>query len=127
VPGAAELCAAAVARDVVVSLGHQLATTVDLWKLAEAGATMLTHLGNGCPAMMHRHNNMIWPGLAEDRLSAMIITDGHHLPSNVIKTVLRAKGLERSIVVSASSHIQESLLFAAEAISAAHPVIDTTL
>ena len=38
--------------------------------------------------------------LADDRLTAMFIADGHHLTPAQLKTMLRAKGLERSLVVS---------------------------
>ena len=37
---------------------------------------------------------------AEDRLHAGIIADGYHLPASVLKVFLRAKGLERLILVS---------------------------
>lgn len=99
-PGAAELARHAVSRGVTVSLGHQLAGDADLDALARAGATSLTHLGNGVPNVLPRHPNVIWAGLADDRLSAMLITDGHHLPASFIKTVVRAKGVERIVVVS---------------------------
>uniref|UniRef100_A0A7S3FHF8 N-acetylglucosamine-6-phosphate deacetylase n=1 Tax=Haptolina ericina TaxID=156174 RepID=A0A7S3FHF8_9EUKA len=98
--GAAELCAHAIAAGVVVSLGHQLATAEQIHELAACGASLLTHLGNGCPAVVNRHANPIWAGLAEDRLSAMLITDGVHLPRDVLVAMLRAKGLSRVIVTS---------------------------
>jgi N-acetylglucosamine-6-phosphate deacetylase len=50
--------------------------------------------------MIRRHPNYIWDQLAEDRLSAGFILDGHHLPPAVMKAVIRAKGVERSILVS---------------------------
>ncbi len=53
--------------------------------------------------MIHRHNNPIWAGLADDQLTAMIITDGHHLPNTLIKTIIRAKGLDKVIVTSDAS------------------------
>ena len=93
--GAAQLCAHAVAMGITVSLGHQLATADDIDACAAAGATLLTHLGNGCPAMIDRHRNHLWPALAEERLSAMLISDGQHLPPAAISTFLRAKGLAR--------------------------------
>ena len=100
VDGAAELCAHAVSRGVRVSLGHQLAGRAELASLAHAGATLLTHLGNGCPNQIHRHDNHLWPSLADDRLSAMIITDGQHLPRDAIVAMVRAKGVGRIIVTS---------------------------
>jgi N-acetylglucosamine-6-phosphate deacetylase len=101
--GAEQLARYAVSRGIAVSLGHQMATEEDLQKLARAGAVALTHLGNGVPAMLPRHQNPIWAGLANDDLSAMIITDGHHLPAAMLKTLIRAKGPERCVVTSDSS------------------------
>jgi len=90
----------AVKAGVTVSCGHQLATYDELRRAAGAGAALLTHLGNGCPNTIDRHHNMIWSGMACDALSAMIITDGHHLPPELIKCILRAKGIDRVIVTS---------------------------
>ena len=83
-----------------VSLGHQLANSADFAKAAAAGAKALTHLGNGLPNLLPRHPNTLWDGIAEDSLVAMIITDGHHLPPSVIKTIIRAKGVDNCVVVS---------------------------
>jgi N-acetylglucosamine-6-phosphate deacetylase len=47
-----------------------------------------------------RHPNPIWAGLAEDRLTAMVIADGHHIPDSLLRTVLRTKGVNRTVVVS---------------------------
>ncbi|MFC1539841.1 N-acetylglucosamine-6-phosphate deacetylase, partial [Candidatus Latescibacterota bacterium] len=66
-------------------------------------ATALTHLGNGLPGVIPRHRNTIWAGLSNDNLSAMIITDGHHLPFSILKSIIRAKGVSRLIVVSDAS------------------------
>jgi N-acetylglucosamine-6-phosphate deacetylase len=103
VEGAEQLARYAVSRGIAVSLGHQMATEEDLDKLARAGAVALTHLGNGVPAMLPRHHNPIWAGLANDDLWAMIITDGHHLPASMLKTIIRAKGPERCVVTSDAS------------------------
>ncbi len=90
---------------VVVSCGHQLAGADDMAKAVKAGAKLLTHLGNGCPNMIDRHNNMIWAGMACDELSAMIITDGHHLPESVVKCIIRCKGVDKVIVTSDAAPI----------------------
>jgi N-acetylglucosamine-6-phosphate deacetylase len=104
-PGAEDLARRAVALGITVSLGHQLADEAALDRLARAGATALTHLGNGVPNTLPRHRNPIWAGLAEDRLWAMIIADGHHLPPAVLKVMLRAKGVARTAVVSDASPV----------------------
>lgn len=103
--GAGELCKHATELGIKVSLGHQLANKTDLKKLAASGATLLTHLGNGIPQSIDRHENSIWAGLANDDLTAMMITDGHHLPPSLIKIILKSKGVEKTIVVSDASPI----------------------
>ncbi|WP_372634949.1 N-acetylglucosamine-6-phosphate deacetylase [Fodinibius sp.] len=106
VEGAADLCRHATSElGITVSLGHHLATGEELDKAADAGARALTHLGNGIPRLLPRHHNPLWAGLANDRLSAMMIADGHHIPPSVIKTIIRTKGVSRVIVVSDASPI----------------------
>lgn len=103
--GAAGLAGELSAQGVVVSLGHQLATPADLARLADAGARAITHLGNGMPSQVDRHANPLLAGLAEDRLLAMVIADGHHLPAHVVRVILRCKGVERLILTSDAAPI----------------------
>ena len=105
VPGVNDLISHASAMGVAVSCGHQLAGSEDLAAAVKAGAKLLTHLGNGCPNLINRHNNMIWAGMANDDLTAMIITDGHHLPGDLIKCIVRVKGADRVIVTSDAAPI----------------------
>ncbi len=104
-PGADKVAEYASDQGITVFLGHQNASLEDLKRLAGAGAKAITHLGNGMPNSVDRHNNIFFYGLAVDELSATIITDGHHLPSHLIQTILRAKGIERVIVISDASPI----------------------
>lgn len=99
-PGATETISEAHKMGIAVSLGHQLANGE---QMAAAGADALTHLGNGIPNLIHRHHNPIWSGLANDDLTAMIITDGHHLPPEVIKCIIKIKGAEKTIITSDAS------------------------
>ena len=85
---------------VTVSLGHTSADAAQIAAAVDAGATLSTHLGNGSHAMLNRRHNHLWPQLADDRLTAMFIADGHHLTPAQLKAMLRAKGLGRSLVVS---------------------------
>ena len=101
--GAEKLARYAVGRGITVSLGHQMAGEQDLCRLVRSGAVSLTHLGNGVPSILSRHENPIWAGLGNDDLAAMIITDGHHLPASILKTIIRTKGPERCVVVSDAS------------------------
>ncbi|MEE9462887.1 MAG: N-acetylglucosamine-6-phosphate deacetylase [Bacteroidales bacterium] len=87
-------------NDVVVSLGHHNGTAEEITEAVDAGASLSTHLGNGCANLIHRHNNPIWPQLADDRLSASIITDGFHLNKEEVRTFYKVKGDELTILVS---------------------------
>jgi N-acetylglucosamine-6-phosphate deacetylase len=91
---------AIVADGVVASIGHTSADSDQIRAAVDAGARWSTHLGNGAHALIRRHPNYIWDQLAEDRLSAGFIFDGHHLPPAVMRTFGRAKGVERSVLVS---------------------------
>ena len=83
-----------------VSLGHTEATPEQVHAAAEAGAELSTHLGNGAPATLPRHPNFIWAQLSDDRLTASFIADEHHLPADTLKAMLRAKTLDRAVLVS---------------------------
>jgi N-acetylglucosamine-6-phosphate deacetylase len=87
-------------RGVVVAIGHSHATAEQIHAAADAGATLSTHLGNGLGSPLPRHPNLLWAQLAEDRLAATFIADGHHLPADTLKSMMRAKGISRSILVS---------------------------
>ncbi|WP_414474813.1 N-acetylglucosamine-6-phosphate deacetylase [Microvirga sp. M2] len=84
----------------IVAVGHSSADADTVAMAAEAGASMSTHLGNGVPQTLHKLDNTIFAQLAEERLHASFIADGIHLPRPALKTMLRAKGIERSILVS---------------------------
>jgi len=66
----------------------------------EAGATMSTHLGNAAHATLHKTQNYIWDQLAEERLTASFIVDGIHIPRVFAHAAMRAKGLERCVLVT---------------------------
>ena len=85
---------------VIVSLGHTASESVHIEAAVKAGATMSTHLGNGSHALLPRHPNYIWDQLSRDELWMSLMADGHHLPASVVKCLVSAKGLERSILVS---------------------------
>ena len=99
-PGAAAFIARIAATGVLVAIGHTNATSDQIRAAVDAGARLSTHLGNGSHALICRHPNYIWDQLAEDRLTATLIVDGHHLPAEVVKSFVRAKSPQRCILVS---------------------------
>ena len=97
---AADFIARVVRSGVVVAVGHTGADAAHLQAAVDAGASLSTHLGNGAHRMLRRHPNYIWDKLADDRLMASLIVDGHHLPPEVVQTFVRAKSPERCVLIS---------------------------
>ena len=100
VPGAIAFIKALVRRGVTVALGHHNGSPDDVARAIDAGARLCTHLGNGLASMIHRHHNPLWPQLADDRLAAALIADLEHLPTQVLKTFVRAKGPDNVVLTS---------------------------
>lgn len=90
-PGSAEFIARVTAEGVHVSLGHTNANEEQIDAAAKAGARFCTHLGNGAPLILPRHDNVIQRLLARDDLTACFIPDGVHLPPFVLRNFVRAK------------------------------------
>ncbi len=87
-------------RGIHVSIGHSAANLDQISDAVRAGASLSTHLGNGLPQMLNKTENPIFWQLAEDDLTAMFIPDGIHIPIPALKSMLRAKGLQKSIVTT---------------------------
>jgi N-acetylglucosamine-6-phosphate deacetylase len=100
VPGAIALTDYLVSRGIRVALGHTAAAPDEIRAAVEAGATLSTHLGNGCAQTLPRHPNIIWEQLAHDGLFASFIVDGHHLPAATVKAMMRAKTPARCMLVT---------------------------
>ena len=90
-PGSCDFIRATVDKGVQVSLGHTNATEKNITDAIQAGARLCTHLGNGVPAELHRHDNVMQRLLARDELIAFFIPDGIHVPPAVLKNFFRAK------------------------------------
>ncbi|KKB09276.1 N-acetylglucosamine-6-phosphate deacetylase [Devosia chinhatensis] len=99
-PEAPAYISALAAQGIHVSIGHTGASPEQISAAVDAGARLSTHLGNGAASTLPRHPNFMWSQLADDRLTASFIADGHHLPPAALKAMLRAKTLERAILVS---------------------------
>ena len=88
-------------QGIVVSAGHSDATIDDLQRAIDAGLSMFTHVGNGCPMLMHRHDNIVQRALSlADRLWLCFIADGAHVPFTALGNYLKLAGYDRCIVVT---------------------------
>jgi N-acetylglucosamine-6-phosphate deacetylase len=88
-------------QGVIVSAGHTDATLDDLRRAIDAGLSMFTHVGNGCPMQMHRHDNIVQRALSlADSLWLCFIADGAHVPFAALGNYLRLAREDRCIVVT---------------------------
>ena len=88
-------------RGIIVAAGHCDASLDQLNESIDAGLAMFTHLGNGCPGLLHRHDNIIQRVLSiSDRLAISFIADGHHVPPFALQNYLRVVPNENIIIVS---------------------------
>jgi len=88
-------------QGILVSAGHCDPAADVLDRAVTAGVAAFTHLGNGCPLSLHRHDNIIQRVLAADRLRwVMLIPDAVHLPPSMVRTIIRAVGIDRVIAVT---------------------------
>jgi len=99
-PAAPSYISAVARQGVVASIGHTKANGDQIKAAVDAGATMSTHLGNAAHATLHKTQNYIWDQLADERLTASFIVDGIHIPRVFVHSAMRAKGFERSVLVT---------------------------
>lgn len=104
-PGATDFIRRAREAGLVVAMGHTDATPEQIHKGAEAGAQLNTHLGNGCPQMIDRHQTPLWAQLAIDRLAASMICDGFHLPPDLVQVIHRVKGIDGCVLITDAVHV----------------------
>jgi N-acetylglucosamine-6-phosphate deacetylase len=84
-----------------VSGGHCNPTLEELRASIDAGLMAFTHLGNGCPSLLPRHDNIIQRVLSlSDRLYISFIADGVHVPFMALKNYLKSCGYDRAFIVT---------------------------
>lgn len=90
-----------VEQGVTVSAGHCNPNIAELERAVDAGLSMITHLGNGCPVELPRHDNFVQRALSfSDRLWICYIPDGAHVPFFALRNYFRLTGVERTIFTS---------------------------
>lgn len=89
------------ALGVKVSAGHCNPSIDLLHEAVDAGLQLFTHLGNGCPSVLPRHDNVIQRVLSCHRLPfVMFIADGVHIPAMALGNYLKCVELDRVIAVT---------------------------
>ncbi|KAA3616340.1 MAG: N-acetylglucosamine-6-phosphate deacetylase [Calditrichaeota bacterium] len=86
---------------ICVSAGHCNPDLETLHKAIDAGVQLFTHLGNGCPANVQRHDNIIERVLSlRKKISICFIADGTHIPFFTLRNYLDLVGYDNSIIVT---------------------------
>lgn len=87
--------------EIVVAGGHSDASLDVLSRAVDNGMRMFTHLGNGCPALLPRHDNIVQRVLSlSDRLTISFIADGHHIPGFALRNYLDQVPDDNIVIVS---------------------------
>jgi N-acetylglucosamine-6-phosphate deacetylase len=85
---------------VIVSAGHTNATYEELQPALAAGVRGFTHLFNAMSQLTSREPGAVGAALAHPDSWVGLIVDGHHVHPEVLKIALRAKRLDRFMLVS---------------------------
>ncbi|UIJ73401.1 N-acetylglucosamine-6-phosphate deacetylase [Aurantimonas sp. HBX-1] len=87
-------------RGKATAIGHSAADFGTVRRAADAGMVLSTHLGNGLPQQLAKLENTLLAQLAEPRLHACLIADGHHMSPDALAAIVALKGVDRSILVT---------------------------
>ena len=88
-------------QGILVAGGHCDPSLAVLDQAIDAGLSLFTHLGNGCPGQLHRHDNIVQRVLSRSQqLTISFIADGHHVPLFALKNYLQVVPEDRVVIVS---------------------------
>jgi N-acetylglucosamine-6-phosphate deacetylase len=101
VEGILDLVEEALAAGVNPSIGHSDASYEAAREMADAGATLVTHLYNAMPALHHRKGGTICAGFLSDAYAELIV-DGIHIAPEMVKLAYTLKGSDRLVLITDS-------------------------
>lgn len=98
--GALAFIEAVCADGATAAIGHTEADIGLIREAVQAGANLSTHLGNGLPEFIHRHKNPLTAQLSEPALWTSLISDGEHIPDEMLRLFCMVKGTNKLILIS---------------------------
>ena len=84
-------------HNIIVSLGHSLATAAEAKQAFERGASMVTHAFNAMPSLHHRQPGLLGEAIVNANVYCGLIADGNHVCPTMLEIVLKASDYERGI------------------------------
>ena len=105
-PGSPQFAAELKKRGIVSSIGHTNATFADCDAAFQAGCSLMTHFYS-CMSTITRRNAYRYAGVIEygywqDGMDIEIIADGIHVPADLLKLVVKIKGIGHIALVTDS-------------------------
>lgn len=88
------------AYGIVPSCGHTDATYDQIVAAADRGLRHAVHTFNAMKPLHHREPGTVGAVLTDDRITAEVIADGHHVHAAGLKIVARMKGADKVILVT---------------------------
>lgn len=98
--GAMDLIKFGVNQGIEYAVGHSVASYEVMQEAIDNGLRQATHLFNGMNPLHHRRPGVVGAVLSDDRVFAQVITDGVHVHPAVVKTILKAKGINRTVLIT---------------------------
>lgn len=87
-------------KGVEFAVGHSEASYDTVIEAMKLGLLQASHVFNGMPPLHHREPGVLGAVLSEDQIYAQIIADGIHLHPAIIKMLINAKGIGKTILIS---------------------------
>ena len=84
-------------KNIVVSLGHSLATAAEAKRAFVRGASMVTHAFNAMPSLHHRQPGLLGEAIIYPQVYCGLIADGNHVCPTMLKIMLKASDYNRGI------------------------------
>lgn len=100
--GALALIQTGIKKGVEFAVGHSVASYEVMQEAIERGLRQATHTFNGMNPLHHRRPGVLGAVLSDDRLFAQVIADGVHVHPAVVNALVKAKGINRTILITDS-------------------------
>jgi N-acetylglucosamine-6-phosphate deacetylase len=84
-------------QDIIVSLGHSMATDTQAQQAFNQGASMVTHAFNAMPSLHHRQPGLLGAAIVNPNVDCGVIADGHHVCPTMLEILLKASNYDQGI------------------------------
>ncbi|GAB4528800.1 MAG: N-acetylglucosamine-6-phosphate deacetylase [Pleurocapsa sp.] len=84
-------------QNIIVSLGHSLATAEQAQAVFKLGASMVTHAFNAMPPLHHRQPGLLGEAITNPNVFCGVIADGNHVCPTMVQILLRASNYQQGI------------------------------